>query len=73
MSNKKELPLQDYIKKLQEAAGKIVNERNVVNNEVVHFSGDKFACAHEGEQFGLMIFKEALSRVNEKYELKAEA
>jgi hypothetical protein len=73
MSAKKELPLQTYINKLQEAADKVANERNVVKIEVIHLSGDKFACAREGEQLCLSILNEALSRVNEKYELKAEA
>jgi hypothetical protein len=73
MSAKKELPLQEYKKKLQEEADKVANERNVVKIEVIHVFGDKFGCAREGEQLGLSILNEALSRVNEKYELKAEA
>ncbi|MCL4500389.1 MAG: hypothetical protein M1438_00860 [Deltaproteobacteria bacterium] len=71
MSTKKELHLEEYIKKLQEAAWKIVDERNVINNKVIYLSADNAAFTGEGEQLG--IFKEALSRVNEEYELKAEA
>ncbi len=73
MSAKKELPLQEYIQKLQEAAGKIVNKRQVVNFESIDVLEDKFASAPEDEQMGLAIFKEALSKVNKRYELKAEA
>ncbi len=67
MAAKKELPLQEYIEKLQEVAGRIVDERNGINQKVVYLSGNN----GEGDQ--LVLFREALSRVNEEYELKAEA
>ncbi len=66
MATKKELYLEEYIEKLQEAADRIVNER-IINNNVIYLY--KYGC-REGEQLGL--FKEALSRVNEQYELKVE-
>ena len=42
MSAKKEIPLQEYIKKLQEAAGKIVTKWNVVNIEAFDLLEDTF-------------------------------
>ncbi len=73
MSAKEVLTLSAYLKKLQEAADEVASKRNVKKIEIIHISGDKFACAREGARLDLSILQEALSRVNEKYELEAEA
>jgi hypothetical protein len=72
MSAKKGLSIQDYRKKLQEAADELTSVRNVEKIEVIHLSRDNFGCAREGAQLCLPILEEARSRVNEKYELNAE-
>lgn len=72
MSDKKVLTLKEYIVKLQEAADELTSNRNEEKIEVIHLSGDNFACARASAQLCVPILEEARARVNEKYELKAE-
>ena len=72
MLAKKMLSLEEYLMNLQEAADEIATERNLRKITVFHLHGGKFACARTGPQLCIPLLEEALSRVNEKYELKAE-
>ncbi len=78
MSAKKVLTLEQFYVRLQEAADEVASERNEKKIKVVHFAAAELrrgviGCAREGNKICLPILQEALSRVNEKYELKAEA
>jgi hypothetical protein len=72
MITKKILSLDEYLIRLQAAADDIAREKNAKKITVFHLYGGKFACSRVGDKMGLPILKEAQSRVNEQYELKAE-